>query len=677
MKNLIQTSRYATFALCALATLTPATLLAQNAGAAAGGAKLLFDPGAPGAIKQLSLNNNSEGDVTYTTDKNGVEFTVKPNSKSSFPGVKITPPTPWDASGFGHVEIKVTNEGIKNFRANLNVYNAGGPNRTNANIITVKPGQTVTLRTIFNYSYDTGSYQLNTAAIESALVFLGRSDVEQKIRFTGLMADGPKGEKPVVFNAPIDPAKQAYFPREGYLLGGPVTIDAAKQVTALRGAKASVSGDGKTLHVAFHGSDQAVSLKPAIGKWNLNRYLEVHVKLKNTGTTPISPNAYLDSGGKVGDETFQPAAPIAAGTEGEIVLPFIARVPQKLVQDPDQVKFEIKKEWLGGEGGTKYKSNSTLAFTLLGGNDAAQSFDVTSILCTLPIFTRPAWFGKRPPVEGEWVQTFNDDFNGNVIDDHKWNIYTDGEWHLGAKDHYSKDGIIVKDGKLNLRLSAKSGHHDDNPEYMVNDYQTGYADTFGKWTQRYGYFEARMKLPTAPNMFLAWWLMPDYGQASGRTIHSRSDTKVDGMEFDIMETLSIWGPYRHDFGMHWDGYQTHHKSIGDFQYYLQPDKDGFVTVGLLWLPGMVAVYDNGVEVSRWESPRIGSAQEYMILDLISGGWEAEPMDEKQLPADFTLDYIRVWQRKDLATPGDGYKPNNGGSLPPMTPSEIKERAPKS
>jgi hypothetical protein len=97
---------------------------------------------------------------------------------------------------------------------------------------------------------------------------------------------------------------------------------------------------------------------------------------------------------------------------------------------------------------------------------------------------------------------------------------------------------------------------------------------------------------------------------------------------------------------------------------------------MLWLPGMCAMYDNGVEVARWESPRISNAQEYMILDLISGGWESEPLDEKQLPADFTIDYVRVWQRKDLATPQDGYKPNNGGPLPPMTPAEIKERQPK-
>jgi beta-glucanase (GH16 family) len=136
------------------------------------------------------------------------------------------------------------------------------------------------------------------------------------------------------------------------------------------------------------------------------------------------------------------------------------------------------------------------------------------------------------------------------------------------------------------------------------------------------------------------------------------------MEFDIMETLSIWGPNRHDFGMHWDYYQENHKSCGMFTGYVQPDKEGFITVGMLWTPGLVVMYDNGKEAARWQSPRVSDIPSYFILDLVTGGWEAEPLDDKQLPADFVLDYIRAWQRKDLASLADGYKPNDGTPIPP-------------
>lgn len=39
----------------------------------------------------------------------------------------------------------------------------------------------------------------------------------------------------------------------------------------------------------------------------------------------------------------------------------------------------------------------------------------------------------------------------------------------------------------------------------------------------------------------------------------------------------------------------------------------------------------------------------ILLDHVTGGWETEPIDDAQLPADFVLDYVRVWQRSDLAT----------------------------
>ena len=39
---------------------------------------------------------------------------------------------------------------------------------------------------------------------------------------------------------------------------------------------------------------------------------------------------------------------------------------------------------------------------------------------------------------------------------------------------------------------------------------------------------------------------------------------------------------------------------------MQPDKDGFITSGLLWTPGSAIYYCNGREVLRWENPRISS-----------------------------------------------------------------------
>ena len=641
---------------------------------AVGGPKVLFDPGAADAASQVGVNGGPDGGASFEVTRSGIDVTVQANGKSSFPGILITPPKPWDATGFGHVEVKVTNNGTKPFRANLRLDNEGPwqENRWSANVVTIKPGQSELVTTIFGYQYGKAGYALNPGAISSATIFIGKSDVEQKMHVESLIAAGPAGEKPFV-----DPNTVAAKPTGGIILGGEApAVDGTKQIAA-RGAKAVAGDDGKSLQIEFPAgaANSSVLFKPATGMWKLNQHLQVRAKVKNTGSSDITPSVRLESrGGGVSDVIT--AKPIKPGAEGEIVVPFAPAVPWKIpVVEPDQSTLEVKKEWAANTPGTgtTYKSNITSGIAFLPGS-GPESYTVTSIVADMPPLSLPPWLGKKPPVEGDWVQTLDENFEGGAINPKLWNIYTEKEWHLGAQTHYSKDNVIVKDGNLSLRVEKKRGHHNDNPDYVANDYATGYADTFGKWTQRYGYFETRVKLPTAPSMFPAFWLMPDRGidTPAGQWGKSaeRTSTKDGGMEFDIMETLSIWGPNRHDFGTHWDGYMKYHKSTGMFSAYVQPDKDGFITVGMLWTPGLVIMYDNGKEAARWESPRIANTQEYIILTMLTGGWESEPMDDAQLPSDIVFDYIRVWQRKDLASPEDGAKPNEGGPLAPGITQEV-------
>jgi len=634
--------------------------------------KLLFDPTAPNAAALLAPNDNAGDDVTYAVANGGIDVTVVANGKSSYPGVKIIPTTPWNASGYGHIEAKITNTGTDRIRLSLRVDNAGPwqENRYSADSVAVKPGATATLSAIFGYQWTAASYPLDPSAIISMTFFSGKSKVPQSFHIDTIQAAGPAGEKPF-----LNPTTIAVKPAGGILLGPGVTIDPAKQTVAKAGATAALAPDGQSLQLSFPAAagdtPPSVVLKPASGKWNLNQQLEVRVHVKNTGTAPATPGVELESDG--GPSAVVTAAqPIAPGGETDIVVPFAQAEPWQPADDPRLVDPTVKAEFLAAKPGTgtKYRSNVTSGVTIFGDKAVPATLVITSVLADIPPQpTLPGWLGQRPPVPGDWTKTFDDSFTGNSIDLTKWNIYTENEWHLGAQTHYTKDNVIVNNGTLTLRVEKKYGHHNDDPTMPANGYATGYADTYGKWTQRYGYFEARMKLPTAPNMFLAFWMMPDRG-IDGGPQWIRGDTKNGGMEFDIMETLAIWGLNRHDFGFHWDGYQKFHKSTGSFTDYVQPDKDGFITVGMLWTPGEIVIYDNGVETGRWDSPRIGSVPEYFILDHITGGWETEPLDEKQLPADFVISYVRAWQRKDLASAVDGPKPNDGGPLPPkpVTPA---------
>ncbi|HSI32858.1 MAG TPA: glycoside hydrolase family 16 protein, partial [Tepidisphaeraceae bacterium] len=207
--------------------------------------------------------------------------------------------------------------------------------------------------------------------------------------------------------------------------------------------------------------------------------------------------------------------------------------------------------------------------------------------------------------------------------------------------HFAKANTVIGGGVVKLILEKKRGRHNDDPKRFQSEYATGFLQTRGKFTQRYGYFEARMKLPTAPGLWPAFWMMPDRGGKGG------GGTNAGGMEFDVMEHLTRYGPHRYNIAMHWDGYGKDHKSTGTDGAYVRADKDGFVTAGLLWLPGKAVYYCNGKEVARWTNDRIASVPSELMFTLPVGGWDNDAVDDAKLPGEFVIDYVRVWQRKDL------------------------------
>src|SRR4051812_3551732 len=101
--------------------------------------------------------------------------------------------------------------------------------------------------------------------------------------------------------------------------------------------------------------------------------------------------------------------------------------------------------------------------------------------------------------------------------------------------------------------------------------------------------------------------------------------------------------------MHWDGYGKEHQCLGSDKIYVRPDAQGSLTCGVLRTPGELVYYCNGHEVLRWKNERVSSVPSYLIFYMPSGGWDNDAVDDSRLPADFLIDCVRVWQRKDLAS----------------------------
>lgn len=600
---------------------------------------------APGFAETAARMTPNTPDLKIAANQNppGIDITIQPG-KEGYPGVNLAPDggAVWDLSSFGHVGARVVNTGTAALSLALRVdakadWKLSPWNTENK---TIKPGEAANLKVIFGYAYGfKPAFKVNPAEIEKLLLFAEKRPYAQSFRIETLQAAGPAGEKP-----PVDPKAVRVVPVNGVIFPGEPAFDLAKQLDAKGGASAVVGVGAIKIEFAQGKAGQFVLIKPALGKWDLRQALQVRVRLKNSGTATVTPRVVVSSNDGPADPASEVLAP---GEEREFAVSFVAKTPWQGIKDLD------KTAWNGQPNtGTNFISDAVGSVNIgQGPEPVAQSLLVTSIIADVPPAPEmPEWLGKKPPVDGDWVQTFNEDFDNGTLDESKWRIYTENYWD--KRSHFSKDNVILKDGKAILRYEKKTGFHNDDSKLKQTDYATGFLDTYGKWVQRYGYFEARMKLPTGPGLWPAFWLMPDRGEAEGPQ-WKRADTGRGAMEFDIMEFLSRWGPYRFNIAFHWDGYGKEHKQTGTTKIYFQPDKDGYVTSGLLWLPGLAVIYANGKEVARLETPRISSVASDIMFTHVSGGWDNNGIDDKTLPDDFLIDYVRAWQRKDLASPVDG------------------------
>ena len=572
----------------------------------------------------------SSAQVASTKTAEGLTVTIQPGDEG-YPGVTLTPPdNAWNLAAFGHIEANVKNLGAKAVTVCLRVDDNGDwkANPWNAENLYLQPGATGTVKVIFGHAFGfKPAYKLNAAAVTKLLLFAGKSkDVPQSFLVQSLVAAGTAGEKP-----PVDPKSIRIVPPAGVLLSAKDGVEMKAETRDLTAEWSGPASNG-TLRVTLAAGkpEGRIALKPPLGRWNLRAGTQVRAALRNEGTATVTANLTLESNGGP-TESFNAA--LQPGARQEIVVPFAS-----------------SQIWDGNvkKSGTRFTSETASGVTLIVKRDSPAageaSLTVESLVALAPPVAVPDWLGQRPPVAGDWKVTFRDEFDGAQVDTNKWSFYGENYWDKVT--HFSRETTTVKDGFARLKLMKRRGHHNDDPKRPQTDYATGFLESYGKFTQRYGYFEARMRLPTAPGLWPAFWMMPERGGDGPQW--QRSDTKNGGMEFDIMEHLTRWGVNRFNIATHWDGYGKEHKSNGSHAIYYTPDKDGFVTSGLLWTPGELVFYCQGREIGRWKNERVMNVPGHIMFTLPAGGWDNDWLDDTRLPDEFLIDYVRVWQRDDLA-----------------------------
>ena len=599
----------------------PPAVVAPTAGAT-GGRQLLTLLGSADGIAVAP----SGGEVTLVRhdDLPGrpLELTVAPGA-DGHPGVILRPAAGvWDFSRSGRVDVRVANPWVQEIAVVVRVENgeAGAPgDQWNGESARIEPGGSGVVAVRFGYTAGKKGFALDPARITRVVVSIGKPSGAMNWRIDGVAVAGLPGE------APPEAAKLRL--RDGIILGTGCAIDAGRRAEGTDGGVAAPVDGG--LQIVATTATGGVRLAPTHGRWDLGDHLHVTVHARNTGTVPVALRVRLES--SEGSTPWSDGAMLAAGAAGEVRVPFFNAAP-----------------WDATPGsGTLYASDATTGIAVQAIGEGRRTLLIDGITAGRPpAIAPPPWLGKRPPVPGDWAPTFDDGFDGTAIDPVRWSVK--GENYNDKLSHFSADNVIVVGGVARLRFEKRRGHINDDPARPETDYSTGFLTGFGRWTQRYGYFEARMKVPTAPGLWPAFWMMPDRGPIPGMSNGKRGSTSNGGMEYDIMEYLTRYGSSRYNIALHWDDYGKDHRSVGNGRMYVPPDADGFITSGMLWEPGRLEFYGNGTLIGSWSSERIGSLPSHFLFTFTCGGWGGNDLDGTGLPDDFVIDWVRAWQRADLA-----------------------------
>ncbi len=276
--------------------------------------------------------------------------------------------------------------------------------------------------------------------------------------------------------------------------------------------------------------------------------------------------------------------------------------------------------------------------------------------------------GNSPWVPAGYDMVFDDEFDGSALDTSKWwtrYVYSDGTLDTlnDEKQQYRENGNHVMTGST-VKLTARKVR--DNGANDV-DYESGMLRS--KTLVKYGYLEARVKMPPGVGMWPAFWL--------------NAETGGWPPEIDIFEFVNNGVEDRSN--MIHSGVIDHGQQGSSFLYTdpaFNPQwtfwtapfafPDDFHTVAMLWDATSATTYVDGKEIvsrgSHWvHDDGSDGGYAHVLLNLAVGGqWAGRHgIDDAQVPAAFEIDYVRVYQptgHVDTATSTTGHDlcPVGGG-----------------
>ena len=245
---------------------------------------------------------------------------------------------------------------------------------------------------------------------------------------------------------------------------------------------------------------------------------------------------------------------------------------------------------------------------------------------------------------GGWYIVLDDEFDGDALNEDVWMKSPHG---LRNTEYWCDNMVRVENGNCVVSAAVL----DDNVCDICpssGDFTSG-IETRGKLEQAFGYFEARVKYPSAQGMWTAMWLQ-------SHTMGRLGNGGRDGSEIDIYES-SFWSnPTQTGMCVHWDGYtERWHKSEGTVVDTGMNLYDEWQVWGLLWTPESYTFFLNGEPVWRTGAGGVSQVPEFLRLTCEIRRGETGPYGQplgvfdatRENPHEYLIDYVRIYQHTDF------------------------------
>jgi beta-glucanase (GH16 family) len=268
------------------------------------------------------------------------------------------------------------------------------------------------------------------------------------------------------------------------------------------------------------------------------------------------------------------------------------------------------------------------------------------------------------PDGSPWVCSFDDEFNGTTLDTSKWTVqvtsnsdYTTGVSPYRACYVNNPANVSVGGGDLSLTVLKTAatftctaptlfGIPIDN---FSTQYTAGEVTSINNFSQEYGRFEVRAKLPQSAVQGLqeTLWLWPNNDKLYG-------NGEPESGEIDFAEFYSLYEnrdiPYLHyDYNASTVNTTTNTNIVTNETTCLI-DPTQFNTYVVQWEPGQITLSYNGntclvdnYQPSDVTSPAPFNQPFFLALTQAIGVNSNAPTTATQFPATTQIDYVRVWK----------------------------------